>query len=31
MASKKRATKKPKRAKALQPVKPLKATVTHIQ
>jgi hypothetical protein len=29
-SKKKAATKKPKRAKALQPVKPLRATVTHI-
>jgi hypothetical protein len=29
-SKKKAATKKPKKAKALQPVKPLRATVTHI-
>jgi hypothetical protein len=31
MVLKKKATKKPKRAKAVQHIKPLKATVTHIQ
>ena len=31
MALKKKATKKPKKAKAVQHIKPLKATVTHVQ